>query len=169
MLASHHRPGPDIRAHHIIGTMTGGADEISSALNALLADLFAIYVKTRNFHRHVSGMYCRDYPRLFAEQGDQVLATIDPVAERVRNLGQTTLRSVVHITRLQHAVDNAAMNVTTAEMLAELASDNCRLASSLREIHGLCEYHSDVVTAGSIESWIDEAEGRIWSLTETFE
>jgi starvation-inducible DNA-binding protein len=143
-----------------------GADEISKALNAVLADLFALYVKTKNFHWHMSGAHFRDYHLLLDEQSAQVLATIDPAAERIRKLGRSTLRSVGHIARLQRVADNDAEDVTPTEMLSELRDDNSRLADALREIHELCDRHRDIATASNIENWIDEAEGRVWFLAE---
>lgn len=140
--------------------------DITAALNALLADLFALYLKTKNFHWHVSGPHFRDYHMLLDEQADQVYATADPVAERVRKLGGTTLRSIGHIARLQRVTDNDADYVTPLDMLAELREDNARLAERMRETHGLCDEHLDVATASLLEVWIDEAEKRAWFLFE---
>ena len=140
--------------------------DISGALNALLADFFALYVKTKNFHWHVSGPHFRDYHLLLDEQADQLYATTDPIAERVRKLGGTTLRSIGHIGRLQRVSDNDAEYVTPLDMLAELREDNARLADRMRETHGVCDDHGDVATASLLEVWIDEAERRAWFLFE---
>ncbi len=140
--------------------------DISGALNALLADLFALYVKTKNFHWHVSGPHFRDYHLLFDEQADQVFATTDAVAERVRKIGGTTVRSIGHIARLQRVLDNDAAYVTPLDMLAELHGDNAQLAARMQEAHGLCDERGDVATASLLEVWIDEAERRAWFLFE---
>jgi starvation-inducible DNA-binding protein len=140
---------------------------ISSALTALLADMFALYMKTKNFHWHMTGPHFRDYHTLLDDQSDQILATTDLIAERVRKVGGTTLRSVAHIARLQRVVDNDSGYVTTHDMLAELREDNSQLAARLRLAHGLCGDHGDVATASLIENWIDQAEGRAWFLFET--
>jgi starvation-inducible DNA-binding protein len=140
--------------------------DISQALTALLADMFALYVKTKNFHWHIGGPHFRDYHRLLDEQADQIFATTDPIAERVRKLGGTTLRSVGHIARLQRLMDSDADYVMAQDMLAELLDDNTQLAARLREAHGLCNDHGDIATASLIESWVDEAEGRAWFLFE---
>ena len=142
------------------------AKEVSAALNLLLADFFALYMKTKNFHWHVSGPHFRDYHLLLDEQADQLYATTDPIAERVRKLGGTTLRSIGQIARLQRVADNDADYVTPADMLAELREDNQRLASRMRQAHVVCEEHRDVATASLIEVWIDEAERRVWFLYE---
>ena len=139
---------------------------ISGALNILLADMFALYMKTKNFHWHVSGPHFRDYHLLLDEQADQLYATTDPIAERVRKLGGTTLRSIGHIGRLQRVSDNDAEYVTPLDMLAELREDNARLADRMRETHGVCDEHGDVATASLLEVWIDEAERRAWFLFE---
>ena len=140
--------------------------DITGALNALAADMFALYLKTKNFHWHVSGPNFRDYHLLLDEQGDQIFATIDPIAERVRKVGGTTLRSVGHIGRLQRILDNDAEYVTPLDMLAELREDNKQLVVSLREVHNVCDEHDDVATTSLIEIWIDEAERRTWFLFE---
>ena len=141
--------------------------DISGALNILLADMFALYLKTKNFHWHMSGPHFRDYHLLLDEQGDQIFATTtDAIAERVRKIGGTTLRSIGHIGRLQRVADNDSDFVTPMDMLAELRDDNKQLAASLRETHGLCEEHDDVATASLLEVWIDEAERRTWFLFE---
>ncbi|HEY2050583.1 MAG TPA: DNA starvation/stationary phase protection protein [Caulobacteraceae bacterium] len=143
-----------------------GVDEIVQALNILLADLFALYVKTKNFHWHVSGPHFRDYHLLLDEQAAQILATTDPLAERVRKLGRTTLRSIGQIAALQRVTDNEADTVPAVDMLRELVVDNTALANGLREAHALCDEHGDVATASLIENWVDEAELRTWFLTE---
>ncbi|MGH6889241.1 MAG: Dps family protein [Rhizomicrobium sp.] len=140
--------------------------DLSAALNALLADCYALYLKTKNFHWHMSGPHFRDYHLLLDEQGNQIFAITDPIAERVRKLGGTTLRSIGHIARLQRLSDNDAEYVTPADMLAELREDNKQFAEALRETHALCDEHGDVATASLIEVWIDEAERRTWFLFE---
>ena len=140
--------------------------DVSAALNLLLADYFALYLKTKNFHWHVSGPHFRDYHLLFDEQADQIYATTDPIAERVRKLGGTTLRSIGQIGRLQRVLDNDADYVTPPDMLAELREDNQQLAARLREAHAVCDEHGDVAAASLIEVWIDEAERRVWFLYE---
>ena len=139
---------------------------ISDALNALLADIFALYVKTKNFHWHVSGLHFRDYHLLLDEQASQIFATTDPIAERVHKLGGTTLRSIGHIAHLQRASDNDAEFVGPHDMLSELREDNSQLAARMREAHTLCDEHGDVATASLLEVWIDEAERRVWFLFE---
>jgi starvation-inducible DNA-binding protein len=140
--------------------------DISGALNALLADFFALYLKSKNFHWHVSGPHFRDYHLLLDEQADQIFATTDPIAERVRKLGGITLHSIGHISRLQRILDNDAEFVTPLDMLAELREDNQRLADRMRETHGVCDEYGDVATASLLEVWIDEAERRAWFLFE---
>src|SRR6266853_1021529 len=140
--------------------------DIAGAMNAILADVFALYLKTKNFHWHMSGPHFRDYHLLLDEQADQIFATTDAIAERVRKIGGTTLRSIGHIGRLQRFLDNDADFVTPMDMLAELRDDNKQLVANLRETHGLCEEHDDVATASLLEIWIDEAERRSWFLFE---
>jgi starvation-inducible DNA-binding protein len=140
--------------------------DISGALNALLADMFALYLKTKNFHWHVSGPHFRDYHLLLDEQADQIFATTDPIAERVRKIGGTTVRSIGQIGRQQRILDNDADYVTPLDMLAELRDDNLNLAAQMRETHDLCDEHEDVATASMLEVWIDEAERRTWFLFE---
>jgi len=140
--------------------------EISGALNILLADMFALYLKTKNFHWHVSGPHFRDYHLLLDEQGEQIFATTDDIAERVRKIGGATLRSIGHIGRLQRVLDNDADFVTPLDMLAELRDDSKQLVASLRETHAICDEHEDVATASLIENWIDETEHRTWFLSE---
>ena len=141
--------------------------DISAALTTLLADMFALYLKTKNFHWHVSGPHFRDYHLLLDEQGDQIFAATDAIAERVRKVGGSTLRSLGHAHRIQRLADNDADYVATADMLAELADDNRRLAGFLRAAHVTCEAHGDVASTSLIEVWIDEAERRAWFLFES--
>lgn len=141
--------------------------DLSAELNALLADTFALYMKTKNFHWHMSGPNFRDYHLLLDEQADQIFAITDAVAERVRKLGGTTLRSTGHIKKLQRLLDNDADFVTPADMLAELREDNMQLTAYMRGTHALCDEHNDVATASLLENWIDEAERRTWFLFET--
>jgi starvation-inducible DNA-binding protein len=141
--------------------------DLSGALNVLLADIFALYMKTKNFHWHVSGSHFRDYHLLLDEQATQIYATTDQIAERVRKLGGTTLHSIGEIARLQRVRDNDAEYVTPLDMLAELRDDNLQLVSHMRETHDLCDEHRDVATASLLENWIDETEGRVWFLYET--
>ena len=140
--------------------------DISGALNALLADMFALYLKTKNFHWHVSGAHFRDYHRLLDEQAEQIFATTDPIAERVRKIGGRTLHSIGQIARLQRIDDNDADYVTPLDMLAELRDDNKQLVGEMRRSHALCDKHNDVATASLLEVWIDEAERRTWFLFE---
>jgi len=139
---------------------------ISGALNALLADVFALYIKTKNFHWHMSGPHFRDYHLLLDEQGEQIFAMTDDIAERVRKLGGTTIRSIGQIARLQRLADNDAEFVDAQDMLAELRDDNQRLSSEMLEVHGLCDEENDVATASLLEVWIDETQRRVWFLFE---
>ena len=141
--------------------------DIAAALTTLVADMFALYLKTKNFHWHMSGPHFRDYHLLLDEQADQIFATTDAIAERARKIGGTTLRSIGHIGRLQRLADNDADFVTPSGMLAELREDNKELTLFLRETHALCDEEGDVATASLIENWIDEAEQRTWFLFET--
>jgi starvation-inducible DNA-binding protein len=140
--------------------------DISGAMNAILADVFALYVKTKNFHWHMSGPHFRDYHLLLDEHADQLFAMTDPIAERVRKLGGLTLHSIGEISRTQRVLDNDAEYVEPLDMLAELADDNKTFAARLREAHNVCDEHRDVATASLIEVWIDEAERRTWFLFE---
>jgi starvation-inducible DNA-binding protein len=141
--------------------------EITAAMNVILADVFALYLKTKNFHWHMSGPHFRDYHLLLDEQSDQIYAMTDPIAERIRKLGGTTLRSIGHIARTQRVLDNDASYVEPLDMLAELREDNKALASHLREVHGMIEEHNDIATTSLIEVWIDETERRTWFLFES--
>jgi starvation-inducible DNA-binding protein len=140
--------------------------DIAAAMNAILADVFAIYVKTKNFHWHMSGPHFRDYHLLLDEHADQLFAMTDPIAERVRKIGGLTLRSIGQISRTQRVLDNDADYVEPLDMLAELADDNRTMAARLREAHNVCDEHRDVATASLIEVWIDETERRAWFLFE---
>ena len=140
--------------------------DIAGALNQQLADVFALYLKTKNFHWHVSGPHFRDYHLLLDEQADQIYATTDPIAERVRKLGGTTLRSIGQISRLQRVMDNDADYVTPLDMLAELREDNQQIVGRMRQGHDVCDEHGDVATASLLEVWIDEGERRVWFLYE---
>ena len=140
--------------------------DIAGAMNAILADVFALYFKTKNFHWHMSGPHFRDFHLLLDEQADQLFAMTDPIAERVRKIGQSTLKSIAQISRRQRVLDNEADYVEPRDMLAELADDNKTLAARLREAHDLCDEHRDVATTSLIEVWIDETERRTWFLFE---
>jgi len=140
--------------------------DIAGAINTLLADVFAIYMKTKNFHWHMSGPHFRDYHLLLDEQADQLYGMTDPMAERVRKIGGTTLRSTGQIGKMQRVKDNNADYVEPLDMLAELREDNGDLARRMREAHELCDEHHDVATASLLEVWIDETERRVWFLFE---
>ena len=140
--------------------------DIAGSMNAILADVFALYMKTKNFHWHMSGPHFRDYHLLLDEHGDQLFAMTDAIAERIRKVGGTTLRSIGHIARVQRVSDNDAQYVEPEDMLAELREDNKTLAARLREAHGVCDEHEDIATASLIEVWIDETERRTWFLFE---
>src|SRR5438105_12177115 len=140
--------------------------DISAAMNAILADVFALYLKTKNFHWHMSGPHFRDYHLLLDEHADQLFAMTDPIAERIRKIGGLTLRSIGHISRVQRVLDNDVEYVEPLDMIAELADDNKTLAARLREAHNVCAEHRDVATASLIEVWIDETERRTWFLSE---
>jgi len=146
---------------------SGSNTDIAAAMNAILADVFALYLKSKNFHWHMSGPHFRDYHLMLDEQADQLLAMTDPIAERIRKLGATTLRSIGQISRIQRVMDNDAEYVEAADMLAELRDDSKELAARLREAHNVCEEHRDIATASLIEVWIDETERRTWFLFET--
>ena len=141
--------------------------DISGAMNAILADVFALYLKTKNFHWHMSGSHFRDYHLLLDEQADQIFAMTDPIAERVRKIGGPTLKSIGQISHMQRVLDNDADYVDAPDMLAELAEDNRTLVARLREAHDVCDEHRDVATTSVIEVWIDESERRSWFLFET--
>jgi starvation-inducible DNA-binding protein len=143
--------------------------DITAALNILLADVFALYVKTKNFHWHLSGQHFRDYHLLFDEHADQIFAMTDAIAERVRKIGGLTIHSIGEIARLQRILDNDAEYVSALDMLAELRDDNKALVEALRTTHDICDENRDVATASLIEVWIDESERRTWFLFEAAE
>jgi starvation-inducible DNA-binding protein len=146
---------------------TDAVKDVSAALNLVLADVFALYLKTKNFHWHMSGAHFRDYHLLLDEQADQIFAMADDVAERVRKIGGRTVRSIGEISRLQRILDNDENFVTPLDTISELATDNRQFTAALRETHNVCEDHNDVATASLIENWIDQSERRTWFLFET--
>ena len=157
--------------HNANATAPGGfspedVQSITRALNPLLADVFALYLKTKNFHWHVSGPHFRDYHLLLDEQGDQIFVMADDIAERVRKVGGTTIRSIGHIARLKHIADNDAEYVEPRDMLSELREDNQALIARMIEIHDACDEANDVATASLWETWVDETERRAWFLFE---
>jgi starvation-inducible DNA-binding protein len=143
------------------------SQDIAGGMNGILADVFALYMKTKNFHWHMSGPHFREYHLLLDEQAAQLYAMTDPIAERIRKTGGTTLRSIGHISRIQRIKDNDAVYVDPLDMLAELREDNLTLAARLREVHGVVDEHRDIATASLIETWIDETEKRTWFLFES--
>jgi starvation-inducible DNA-binding protein len=146
---------------------SNASKDIAAGLTALLADVFALYVKTKNFHWHMSGPHFRDYHLLLDEHATQIFAMTDDVAERARKVGGTTLRSIGQIAKLKRIADNDADFVTPEDMLAELKEDNLRLTQIMRELHDVCDEHGDVATTSMLEVWIDQAERRTWFLFET--
>jgi starvation-inducible DNA-binding protein len=144
-----------------------GVEEVANELRQLLADVFALYVKTKNFHWHMTGRHFRDYHLLLDEQSQQIFAMTDDIAERTRKIGGTTIRSIGDISRNQRLHDNDEKFVPPADMLADLCADSQRLTRSLRSTHEICERHNDVATASLIENWMDETERRTWFLFET--
>ncbi|CAM5765957.1 DNA starvation/stationary phase protection protein [Labrys miyagiensis] len=154
------------RSHVATDLSEAASRDISAALAPLLADVFALYLKTKNFHWHMSGPHFRDYHLLLDEQGDQIFAMTDAIAERARKVGGTTLHSIGHIARLQRLADNDADYVDPQDMLAELGEDNRRLTAAMRQVHATCDEYGDVATASLIENWIDESERRSWFLYE---
>jgi len=148
------------------GLPANATKDIAGGLTALLADFFALYVKTKNFHWHVSGPNLRDYHLLLDEQATQVYDTTDAIAERARKIGGTTIRSIGHIARTKRLADNDADFVTAQDMLSELREDNSQLVAEMRSLHELCDEHRDVATTSMLEVWIDEAEQRVWFLYE---
>ena len=165
---------PSAKEAHTLGRLGTPTDlkpeatqDISAALEGLLADVFALYLKTKNFHWHMSGRHFRDYHLLLDEHGDQIFAMTDPIAERARKIGGTTLRSIGQIARRQRILDNDADYVDPQDMLAELRDDNKQLVSIMREVHDVCDNYGDVATASLLEVWIDETERRTWFLFET--
>jgi starvation-inducible DNA-binding protein len=143
------------------------SQDVAGGMNVILADVFALYLKTKNFHWHMSGPHFRDYHLLLDEQADQLYAMTDPIAERIRKTGGSTLRSIGHISRIQRVKDNDAEYVDPLDMLAELREDNQELAARLRELHDMVDEHRDLATASLIENWIDETERRTWFLFES--
>ena len=143
------------------------SQDIAGSMNAILADVFSLYLKTKNFHWHMSGPHFRDYHLLLDEQADQLYAMTDPIAERIRTTGGSTLRSIGHIARIQRILDNDADYVDPLDMLAELREDNAALTGRLREVHEVIDELRDIATASLIENWIDETERRVWFLFET--
>ena len=148
------------------GFDSNSVSEISSALNLLLADIFALYFKTKNFHWHMSGPHFRDYHLLLDEQSDQIFAMTDPIAERVRKIGGTTIRSVGHVAKLQRIADNDEEQVAPSAMLGELRDDHRKLAADIRLAHEVCTDRGDIATASLLEEWIDETEHRAWYLSQ---
>ena len=140
--------------------------DIAGGLNALLADVFALYLKTKNFHWHMSGPHFRDYHLLLDDHGDQLFAMTDEIAERVRKIGGSTIRSIGHIARLQRVLDNDADFVTAADMLSELREEEKALTLRMRAVHVLCSEEEDVATASLLENWIDQSQRRVWFLFE---
>ena len=164
---AHLKKARDVRMATPTDLAPKAVQDISGALNAIVADVFALYLKTKNFHWHVSGPHFRDYHLLLDEQADQLFAMTDPIAERIRKIGGTTLRSIGHIARLQRIADNDSEYVDALAMLAELREDNQSLTERLREAHNVTDEHRDVATTSLIEVWIDETERRTWFLYET--
>jgi starvation-inducible DNA-binding protein len=160
----------DVHVRERLGTPTDLKSEatrdISAALAGLLADVFALYMKTKNFHWHMSGAHFRDYHLLLDEHGDQIFAMTDPIAERARKIGGTTLRSIGEISKRQRLLDNDAEYVDPKDMLAELRDDNKSLTQEMRAVHNVCDEYGDVATASLLEVWIDETERRTWFLFE---
>ncbi|MFD2573757.1 Dps family protein [Spirosoma soli] len=144
-----------------------GRDKVTEALNCLVADAFALYIKTKNYHWHVSGRHFRDYHLLLDEQAAQIFATIDPLAERVRKIGGNTIRSVAHIAQLQRVKDNDEDFVAPKDMLLDLVAENKRMAKNMRDAHQVADDAQDVATASLLENFIDETEQRTWFLFET--
>ncbi len=143
-----------------------GTKDIATSMNGVLADVFALYLKTKNFHWHMSGPHFRDYHLLLDEQAVQIYAMVDLIAERIRKVGQPTIKSIGHIASMQRIKDNDAAYVEPSDMLAELQEDNKLLATVMREAHDVCDKHRDIATASLIENWIDETEQRTWFLFE---
>jgi starvation-inducible DNA-binding protein len=146
---------------------SNASTDIAGGMNAILADVFALYLKTKNFHWHMSGPHFRDYHLLLDEQSDALYAMTDPIAERIKKTGGSTLRSIGHITRIQRVKDNDAEYVDPLDMLAELREDNQERAARLREVRDMVDEHRDIATASLIEGWIDETERRTWFLFES--
>jgi starvation-inducible DNA-binding protein len=160
-----HRQSESLSTPTDLGSQT--SHDIASSMNAILADVFALYLKTKNFHWHMSGPHFRDYHLLLDEQADQLYAMTDPIAERIRTTGGTTVRSIGHIARIQRILDNDADYVEPLDMLAELREDNVALTGRLRKVHAVVDEARDIATASLIENWIDETERRAWFLFES--
>jgi len=165
-MANKTKPKNPVKVDPPSGLGSNAMRDIPAALTALLADVFVLYLKTKNFHWHMSGPHFRDYHLLLDEQATQIYNVTDAIAERARKVGGTTLRSIGHIARLQRLSDNNADYVSPQDMLAELRQDNQQLISEMREVHDLCDEYGDVATASLLEVWIDEAERRVWFLYE---
>ena len=146
--------------------LTQAVDDISEALKLLLSDAFALYLKTKNFHWHMSGSHFRDYHLMLDDQSDQIISMMDAIAERARKIGGTTIRSIGQISRLRRIVDNDAEYVKPFDMITELRDDNAVLTQTMREVHSLCDKSGDAATASLLENWIDESEKRTWFLFE---
>ncbi|MET3857961.1 MULTISPECIES: DNA starvation/stationary phase protection protein [unclassified Rhizobium] len=159
------RPAPSLKTPSDL--KSNAITDISAAMTAILADVFTLYLKTKNFHWHMSGPHFRDYHLMLDEQAEQIFAMTDDIAERVRKIGGTTLKSIGQVSRLQRLSDNDADYVTPDDMLAELRDDNKRLVEMFREVHNLTSEHNDHATTSLIENWIDETERRVWFLFET--
>jgi starvation-inducible DNA-binding protein len=163
-------PKENVHTRAQLGTPTDlvaeAVRDICAGVNGLLADVFALYMKTKNFHWHMSGPHFRDYHLLLDEHGDQIFAMTDPLAERARKIGGATLRSIGHIARQQRIPDNDAEYVEPKDMLAELREDNQKLVAEMRQVHNVCDKYGDVATASLLEVWIDETERRTWFLFE---
>lgn len=144
-----------------------GREKVAESLNRLVADAFALYIKTKNYHWHMSGRHFRDYHLLLDEQADQIFATIDPLAERARKIGANTIRSVAHIAQLQRVKDNDEDFVAPKDMLKDLLAENKKMAKNMRDAHQICDDAEDVATASLLEVYIDETERRTWFLFET--
>jgi len=162
---------PSQHAKEMLGSPTDLGDnatkDIAAALGGLLADVFALYLKTKNFHWHISGPHFRDWHLLLDDQAAEIFAMTDPIAERARKIGGFTLRSIGQIAKQQRILDNDAEFVDAKDMLAELRDDNKQLTSIMRQVHDVCDEHNDVATASLLENWIDQTEQRTWFLFET--
>ena len=169
MQVSHNHSTKPKRSRGATDLSVDATRDIAAALTTLLADVFTLYLKTKNFHWHMSGHHFRDYHLLLDEQADQIFAMTDPVAERVRKVGGLTIHSVGEIGRLQHILDNDADFVSPQDMLSVLRDDNKTLLAELRSAHDICDEHGDVATTSLLEVWIDETERRIWFLFEATE
>jgi starvation-inducible DNA-binding protein len=163
---AHSRAAGPAALHTPTDLSANATSAVTEVLNPLVADAFALYVKTKNFHWHVTGPHFRDYHLLLDEQGDQIFAMTDMLAERVRKIGGNTLRSIGHITKLKRIVDNDAEFVPAVDMLRELMEDNKSFTANMREAHDVASRHNDVATTSLLEVFIDETEKRTWFLFE---